>query len=230
MFTGIVQAMGTLADVERHAGGLRLLVKSAPACIDAHIGDSICVSGVCLTVAGIDADVLVFDVVQETLARTNLGRLGPQDRVNLERSLRVGDGLDGHMVQGHVDGTAKVDRVSTSNEQHVVWLHPQPHLQPYVIPKGSIALDGVSLTIAEIAGDTFSVALIPTTLEKTTLAGWRTGDVVNVESDMMVRTIVACLERLRAGGGPIFPALGVDTLRVGVQKTSHPIPQGQVVS
>jgi|CXWL01.1.fsa_nt_gi riboflavin synthase alpha subunit len=196
MFTGIVQCTGVVADVRGHAGGVRLRIESPDLAQHAKPGDSICISGVCLTVAALTPDQFEFDVIRETLDKTMLGKLRSKDRVNLEPSLRAGDRLDGHFVQGHVDGTATVRRVVANAEEYVLWLQPQRHLLPYIIPKGSIAMDGVSLTVAAIDSGLFSVALIPTTLERTTLARLQTGDAVNIESDMMVRTIVLYLQQL----------------------------------
>jgi riboflavin synthase len=196
MFTGIVQSVGVVADVRRHPGGVRLLVEAGPLTQQAKPGDSICVSGVCLTVADLAPGRFEFDVIRETLDKTTLGRVRNGDPVNLEPSLRAGDRLDGHFVQGHVDGTATVERVIAGPAEHVVWLRPQAPLQSYIIPKGSIAIDGVSLTVAAIESGAFGVALIPTTLERTTLASLQPGDRVNIESDMMVRTIVHYLQRM----------------------------------
>ena len=198
MFTGIVQCMGVVADVREHAGGVRLRVEAGELTRQAKSGDSICVSGVCLTVAALTPVQFEFDVIRETLDKTMLGKLRGGDRVNLEPSLRAGDRLDGHFVQGHVDGTATVQRIIATADEHVLWFRPQQHLLPYIIPKGSIAIDGVSLTVAAIDSELFSIALIPTTLERTTLARLQTGDTVNIESDMMVRTVVHYLQRLLA--------------------------------
>jgi riboflavin synthase len=195
MFTGIVQCMGVIAEVREHTAGVRLFLEAGELSRLAKTGDSICVSGVCLTVAALTPDQFEFDVIRETLDRTMLGKLRSGNRVNLEPSLRAGDRLDGHFVQGHVDGTATVQRVIATAVEQVLWLCPQQHLLPYIIPKGSIAVDGVSLTVAAIEAELFSVALIPTTLERTTLAGLQTGDTVNIESDMMVRTLVHYLQR-----------------------------------
>lgn len=196
MFTGIVQCMGVVADLRQRAGGVRLTIESGELAPHAKTGDSICVSGVCLTVAALAPDRFEFDVIRETLDKTMLGTLGVGDRVNLEPSLRAGDRLDGHFVQGHIDGTAVVERVIATAQEYVIWLRPQQHLRPYIIPKGSIAVDGVSLTVAGLDADMFSIALIPTTLERTTLAHRQSGDTVNIESDMMVRTVVQYLQRL----------------------------------
>ncbi|MFQ5413872.1 MAG: riboflavin synthase [Phycisphaerae bacterium] len=164
-------------------------------------GASVCVSGVCLTVAGVTGATLDFDVITETLDRTTLGSLAPGDRVNLERSLSVGDAIDGHFVQGHVDGRATVTHVQASPREHVIRLRPEPHLRPFIVPKGSIAVDGVSLTVAALAGDAFSIALIPTTLERTTLAALSPGRRVNIETDVIVRTIVHHLTATVPGDG-----------------------------
>jgi riboflavin synthase len=207
MFTGIVESTGIVAGAVPIAAGRRLRVEH-PAAADCKHGDSICVSGVCLTVAGLSGNTLDFDVVRETLDRSTLGQKRAGDRVNIERSLRVGDRLDGHFVQGHVDGTAVVEAVAASPGDYVVWFRPQEDLLPYVIPKGSIAIDGVSLTIAAIEGPTFSIALIPTTLERTSLGAIRRGDRVNVETDVIARTIVHRLSEITADGSP-----WIDTLK-----------------
>jgi len=196
MFTGIIECAGAIVQSRQTAGGRRLCVRVGPIAHESKLGDSVCVSGVCLTVAHLSDDRLEFDVIRETLDKTTLGQKRPGDRVNLERSLRVGDRLDGHFVQGHVDGTAEVDRVLASPREHVVFLRPQSHLVPYIIPKGSITVDGVSLTIAEVAASAFSIALIPTTLERTTLGDLRAGQRVNLESDIIARTIVHSLNQL----------------------------------
>ncbi|MCH8261294.1 MAG: riboflavin synthase [Planctomycetes bacterium] len=161
----------------------------------------------CLTVADRTAQTLAFDVVAETLGKSTLGSKRPGDRVNLERSLQVGDRLDGHFVQGHVDGTACVTRIVSNPREHVVWLRPQPCLRPYMIPKGSVAVDGVSLTLAAVENHDISVALIPTTLDGTTLSSLAVGDSVNIETDIIARTVVQRLSDLSDGG-----RLTLDTL------------------
>ncbi len=171
------------------------------------LGASLCVSGVCLTVADVGADDLAFDVIKETLDKTTLGTKRVGDRVNLERSLRASDRLDGHFVQGHIDGQAAVDRIQASPLEHILWLRPDPSLTPYVIPKGSVSIDGVSLTIAALADGVFSVALIPTTLEQTTLSLLSAGDPVNIETDIITRTIVHHLSRMSGSGELTLSAL-----------------------
>ncbi len=207
MFTGIVERTGTVIATDSVAGGRRLRVDVGPVATESKHGDSICINGVCLTVTEINGNVVAFDVIRETLDKTTLGRKATGDRVNIERSLRVGDRFDGHFVQGHVDGTATVGRIQASTSEHVVWLAPQAHVMPFMIPKGSVAIDGVSLTIAAVDGDRFSVALIPTTLDRTTFGAMKAGDTVNIESDIIARAIVHHLAGMQRAGGISLEAL-----------------------
>jgi riboflavin synthase alpha subunit len=151
-------------------------------------------------VASSDATAIAFDVVPETLKCSTLGSIRPGGKVNLEPSLRADGRLDGHIVQGHVDGKARVRNIERSGEGQVWTFSAAAELLPYLIPKGSIAIDGVSLTIARVDGDAFSVALIPTTLARTTLAELRVGDEVNIETDILARTVVATLQRMAGQG------------------------------
>jgi riboflavin synthase alpha subunit len=162
------------------------------------LGDSICVSGVCLTVSAIEGNIASFDVIAETLDKSTLGSRNDGDHVNLERSLAWGDRFHGHFVQGHVDGVAKLQNVTATAKEHLLSFQVGPALVPFLIPKGSVALDGVSLTIAALHRNGFSVALIPTTLERTTLSELKVGLGVNVETDVIVRTII---HRMDACGG-----------------------------
>ncbi|MFN0010653.1 MAG: riboflavin synthase [Phycisphaerales bacterium] len=200
MFTGLVQAVGVVRSVEVSAGGLRVVVDPAGW---AHVpaqGDSICVSGCCLTVAGVDGGAWAFDVVPETLGKTTIGGLAVGTRVNLEHSVTAATLLGGHFVQGHVDGVAVVERVERGGEAGWrVWLRVGPELMKYMTSTGSVCLDGVSLTLASVAreagaGGLICVALIPTTLERTTLSAWRKGDKVNVEADVIAKTVVGYME------------------------------------
>ena len=207
MFTGIIERTGTIVGTTPVPGGRRLRVDIGPIARETSLGASIAVSGVCLTVAYIDDTTVDFDVITETLDRTTLGLRKPGDLVNLERSLRAGDRLDGHFVQGHVDGTAAVRQITASTKEHVVRLEADEALRPYLIPKGSVAMDGISLTIAAVDATTFSVALIPTTLELTTLARVKSGDRVNLESDILARTIVHRLQAMRESRALTMEAL-----------------------
>lgn len=212
MFTGIVEQAGRIVSARSVAGGKRLRIDLGRLAERLSPGASVAVDGVCLTAALLEPPHVEFDVIAETLRKTTLGDRGPGDAVNLECSLRVGGPLDGHFVQGHVDGTAEVSDVLSSPKEWLIRLRPQPHLTPYLIPKGSVAVNGVSLTIADVSADEFSVALIPTTLERTTLGGLRVGQRVNVETDLLARTIVHCLGRV-SGGRPVDEPITLETLR-----------------
>lgn len=207
MFTGIIERTGTITETRPVSGGRHLRIEVGPIAQQCALGASVCVSGVCLTVAGIAGRQLEFDVVMETLEKSMLGSKGVGDDVNIERSLEIGDRLDGHFVQGHVDGTAVIDRIQSSSHEHVVWLWPEPSLTPFIVPKGSIAVDGVSLTIAAVKGGVFSVAFIPMTLARTTLSSLAGGDRVNIETDIITRTIVHHMSNMSAAQGLTLDAL-----------------------
>lgn len=211
MFTGIVPTTGRVRSILKGSAGARLLVDAPDLRRPIEHGASVAVNGVCLTVVDADATTIQFDTVPETLACSTLGQLQSGDRVNLEPSLRVGDPVDGHMVQGHVDGTATVTDITRDASGSVWTFTPQTELMLYLIPKGSVAVDGVSLTIARVTDTTFSVALIPTTLELTTLGDLRRGDTVNIETDILARTVVHTLQNQESG--ILKPALTVDYLR-----------------
>ncbi|MBI1825211.1 MAG: riboflavin synthase [Planctomycetes bacterium] len=196
MFTGVVQTTANIVENRTTACGRRLRLEVGVLAGQCTLGESISVSGVCLTVAARTDSHLEFDVIPETLCRTTLGRRQQGDRVNLERSLRIGDRLDGHFVQGHVDAIGNVVQVARLGNEYVIRIAASESVQPYIIPKGSICIDGVSLTLAEVAASSFSVALIPTTLKLTTLGDLRVGDSVNLETDIIARTVVENLRRL----------------------------------
>ena len=207
MFSGIVESIGKIRHARSAPGGRRLTIDVGAIAGDCALGASVCISGVCLTVAERDADTLTFDVIKETLDKTTLGAKQPGAGVNIERSLRVGDRVDGHFVQGHIDGTAIVKRVTATPAEHVLHLCPDAPVRRFIVPKGSVTVDGVSLTIADVDGDTFSVALIPTTLERTTLATLHQGDRVNIETDIITRTVVHHLTEQTSQGGVTLDAL-----------------------
>jgi riboflavin synthase len=200
MFTGIVEETGrvrSLTHPDATAADAVLVVEADVVTRDAHPGDSIAVAGVCLTVTGLDEHgAFAVDVMPETLRRTGLGALRPGAAVNLERALPVGGRLGGHVVQGHVDGTAALlGRRPGPRWDELTFALPAA-LAPYVAPKGSVALDGVSLTVAAVDEETFTVCLVPTTLARTTLGAARVGDAVNVEVDVLAKYV----ERLLAHG------------------------------
>jgi riboflavin synthase len=193
MFTGLVREVGTVVSFEDG----RLRVESA---IAAAIGDSVAIDGVCLTVVDGDRKTLAFDAVPETLARTTLGSLRPGEPVNLEPALKAGEALGGHYVQGHVDGVGRIRSVEPEGDGQRVWVEAPPEILRYCVEKGSIAVDGVSLTVADLDDDGFAVALVPHTLAVTTLGRVATGDEVNLESDVLAK-YVEKLTGLRSGHG-----------------------------
>jgi riboflavin synthase len=196
MFTGIVEK--TVRVIGAVAGPKFRRLTLAVDWPDVRDGESVAVNGVCLTVAGRSPGELAFDVVKETLDKTNLGQLQSGDEVHVERSLRVGDRIDGHFVQGHVDGVAILVNQVADEAEWRLSLEPPRDLMKFVVPKGSVTLDGVSLTVASVGPATFDVALIPTTVNVTALArrplGWR----YNLEADVLSKTVVSWLERQRA--------------------------------
>lgn len=195
MFTGLVETMGTVAALTDHAGGARLTV-AAPAYRDGvALGDSVAVNGTCLTAVASDDGRLTFELAPETLRKTNLGGVKPGDAVNLERALRVGDRLGGHWVQGHVDGVGALDERKPDAGWELFRFAAPPELHRYLVPKGSIAVDGVSLTLVEVSKAGFSVALIPHTLAATTLGRLCPGAAVNLEVDLLAKYVERLLRR-----------------------------------
>jgi riboflavin synthase len=188
MFTGLVEGRGTVSALLSMPAGLRLRIEPETACAgvsEAAVGDSVSISGCCLTVVSRSVGGLEFEAGLETLSKTHLGRLREGDRVNLERSLRADARLGGHFVQGHVDGTARVSEVVRDGEWVVMWFRPAAAQLRLLVPKGSVAVDGVSLTVVDVEADRFSVALIPHTLSVTTLGELKAGDEVNLENDIL---------------------------------------------
>jgi riboflavin synthase len=197
MFTGLVQDRGHLEAVDQTADGVRVRVRTAMGS-QINNGDSVAVQGVCLTATGVAPDGFSADVMAETLRRSTLGGLAPGAPVNLELPLRAGDRLGGHVVQGHVDGVGEVVELADEGFSRRVWIEPPPDLLRYVVQKGSIAIAGVSLTVADITDDRFAVALIPETLERTTLGALGPGDRVNIEVDILAKHVEKLLEGARA--------------------------------
>ena len=188
MFTGLIAELGTVDGVERTSEGARLRVRGMLA-RDLSEGDSVAVNGVCLTATTVNGGAFSADVMAETLRRSSLGALGAGDAVNLELPLRASDRLGGHVVQGHVDGLGTVREVRDEGFARVVRIDAPPELLRYVVAKGSIAVDGISLTVAELHDDGFAVSLIPETLERTTLGGAQPGARVNLEVDVLAKYV-----------------------------------------
>ena len=188
MFTGIIEDVGTVRDIDDRGESMRLRIDS-PMIDGADHGDSVSVNGVCLTVAGHDDAGFVADVMLETLNRTSLRGLTPGSRVNLERAARVDGRLGGHIVQGHIDGTARVTSIKVSDDWTVITFATPADVERYLVEKGSVAVDGVSLTVASVHEGEFSVSLIPTTLSETTLGDRNVNDDVNIEVDVIAKYV-----------------------------------------
>ena len=189
MFTGLVEAMGVVERVRSEPPGVRLTLREAEVLRDVEIGDSIAINGCCLTAVSAGEGLAEFEAGTETLARTNLGSLVPGRQVNLERSLKVGDRLGGHFVTGHIDGLGWLDRRTTEGEWATLWFRAPRRLTRQMASKGSIAVDGVSLTLVAVEAERFSVALIPHTLQVTTLGRLQEGDAVNLETDLLAKYV-----------------------------------------
>lgn len=201
MFTGLIAERGIVRRADLRKGPLLVLEVEARELASAlGRGDSIAVNGVCLTATKVGRKKFLADVVPETLAKTTLGDIRPGREVNLELPPTPGDRLGGHLVQGHVDGTATVVRVEPEGDSTRLWFEPDPELLRYVAPKGSIAVDGVSLTVATAGRASFSVALVPHTLAVTTLGGLNVGDRVNVEVDVVAKYLERLIEGQKGKG------------------------------
>jgi len=195
MFTGIVEEVGTVKSV----GAGRLTVAARKVLEDIKLGDSVAVNGVCLTVVEVTSDSFSVDVMPETLRRANLGSLKAGDRVNLERPLAMGGRFGGHFVQGHIDGTSRVVSVTPERDAILLRFEAPPEIMRYIVEKGFIAVDGVSLTVVECSSTAFGVSLVAYTQRNSTLGGKKPGDMVNLEVDIIAKYV----ERLRGGGSAI---------------------------
>jgi riboflavin synthase len=185
VFTGIVECVGKLAAVEERGALVRLTVAAPEIADGVALGDSVAVNGACLTVVSADGGSVAFEAVRETLLRTSIGALGEGDRVNLERAMRADARLDGHIVQGHVDATGRVERLEREGDDVRLYVACDAEFADLLVEKGSLAIDGVSLTVVGARPDGFDVALIPHTLSVTTLGERRPGDRVNLEADVL---------------------------------------------
>jgi riboflavin synthase len=188
MFTGLVQDLGTVTAVDATDDGVRLAVRTGLAG-ELSLGDSVAVNGVCLTATAVEGEQFSADVMHETLRRSSLAEVADGAQVNLELSVRASDRLGGHIVQGHVDGVGTVREVREEGFARVVSIAAPPELLRYVVEKGSIAVDGISLTVAGIGGDWFSISLIPETLERTNLGAATAGQPVNLEVDVLAKYV-----------------------------------------
>jgi len=197
VFTGLVESLAAVRELVPEGPGLRLHVTDEAVAARSRLGDSIAINGCCLTVVRVDAANLWFEAGPETLRRTNLGRLSVGDRVNLETSLRLGDPLGGHWVTGHIDAVGRVERHDGDGQWITMWFSAPEGLTRQMASKGSIAVDGVSLTLVDVEDIRFSVALIPHTLSVTTLGLRRPGDEVNLETDVLAKYVERQLKGMR---------------------------------
>jgi riboflavin synthase len=189
VFTGIVEELGEVAELDANEAGARLVVRAPKLAPLATIGDSISISGCCLTIVEIDRDFLRFEAVPETLSRTSLGSLQRGDRVNLEDALRAGEPFGGHLVQGHVDGVGTIAVIAPEGDGYRVSVRAPADLLRYLAEKGSIGVAGISLTVAALRDDGFEVAVIPHTWNSTTISSWKVGDTVNLEVDVIAKYV-----------------------------------------
>lgn len=196
MFTGIIEEIGKIKAVRRGTRSIVLEVEAVKVLEGTRIGDSIATNGVCLTVTALGSGCFSADVMPETMSRSNLGLLKPGDRVNLERALCLNSRLGGHIVAGHVDGTGRI--VGKEQDENAIWITvaASPEVLRYMIEKGSVAIDGVSLTVAYVGEEVFKVSVIPHTQEETVLVSKRPGELVNLENDMIAKYV----EKLTGGG------------------------------
>ena len=189
MFTGLVEEKGNVASITQADGAAEITIDASVVHVDAAIGDSIAINGCCLTVVKINENQLTFEAGSETLSRTNLGELQSGSPVNLERALAVGQRMGGHYVSGHIDALATVDQRNDDGQWAEFWFKVPPELTKQMASKGSVAVDGISLTLVNVEADRFSVALIPHTLDVTTLGSRSVGDTVNIETDLLAKYV-----------------------------------------
>ncbi|MGH3137019.1 MAG: riboflavin synthase [Gaiellaceae bacterium] len=200
MFTGIVRELGAIVSASAKGDGLAIVVRAPETATTSGVGDSVSIDGCCLTAESVDGQHVSFHAVRETLARTTLGRLRAHDRVNVEPAVRAGEPLGGHYVQGHVDSVGRVQSVEAEGEGLRVFVEAADEVLRFCVEKGSVTLDGVSLTVAEVADDAFAVALVPHTIEVTTLSGLVPGREVNIESDVLAKYVDRLLSRTETRG------------------------------
>jgi len=194
MFTGLVQRLATVQDITSDGPGVRMTIAEPAIAGGAALGDSIAINGCCLTVVAVDKTTLTFEAGPETLLRTTLGKMTVGDSVNLETSLSMGDTLGGHLVSGHIDGVGTIDQRQDDAQWSTFWIRAPGELTRQMASKGSVAVEGVSLTLVEVEDERFSVALIPHTLQVTTLGSRKVGNRVNLETDLLAKYVQRQLE------------------------------------
>jgi len=212
MFTGLVETVCTVKSVRQIASAMQITIDLGHLADDAKIGDSIAVNGVCLTIAGLENALAAFDVSSETLEKSALGKLKSSSPVNIERALKSSDRLGGHFVLGHIDGTATIKRIDRHGQFADIEFAAKPELLDQMVVKGSVAVDGISLTIADMNQNCFSAAIIPQTLKNTTLGKAKIADVVNIETDIIAKIIKKQLQSA-LGGLPKEQKMTVEKLK-----------------
>jgi riboflavin synthase len=185
MFTGIIEEIGKIEEISKHHHNLKLKIKASKILSELKPGDSVNINGACQTVIGTDAESFTVEAVEETLRKTNLGQLKRNDLVNLERSLRFSDRLGGHLVTGHVDCIGRTKSIAQRDGSFLYEFELPEKYLAYLVEKGSVAVDGISLTVVEVKGNSFTAAIIPFTLENTALGAKKVGDLVNIETDLI---------------------------------------------
>jgi riboflavin synthase len=226
MFTGLIEEVGLVKRLERGPAGGKLSVRAKTVLDGTKIGDSIAVSGACLTVIALDSEGFVVECMPETLTRTTLGQAGSGSLVNLERSLRWGDRLGGHLVLGHVDAVGEVLRVRQAGIASEVRVSLPAELRGAVAARGSVAIDGISLTVIGVDGEGFEVGIIPHTLKETTLRAVKAGARVNLEADVLARYVLQSLQALTGAGGLGAAAMGAGALGGAAASVSGPGARG----
>lgn len=213
MFTGIIEELGVVKDIQKGTDDYRLIISAKRILDDVKLGDSIAVNGICLTVTTFSAQQFSADVMPETIKATNLHTLKKGDFVNLERAMSASDRFGGHIVSGHVDGTGVI--VAKKPEKNAVYFHIEtsPELTRYMVPKGSITVDGISLTLVHVDEKTFSISIIPHTLDHTVLKARNIGDMVNLECDVLAKYIEKLMHRPEGKSETHQPALSLETLQ-----------------
>ena len=209
MFTGLVEELGRVRRTERQGAFQRLEIAATQVLSDLAVGDSVNIDGACQTAVAVDAEGFAVETVAETLARTTLGTFRVGQEVNLERALRADQRLGGHMVLGHVDGIGQIRAIGEEHQEHRIEVQTPPELVRYIAAKGSVCLDGISLTVASVSREAFTVAVIPHTFDNTTLSHRRAGDSINLEVDVIARYV----ERLFGGEAPSTAGLSFENLR-----------------
>jgi riboflavin synthase len=196
MFTGIVEEICVVKLVRKTSDSMMLAIDLGRLAEECKLGDSIAVSGVCLTVAGLEGSIANFDLSAETMNKSSLGKLQPSSQVNVERAMKAMDRFGGHFVQGHVDGTAIIKAIDKHGDFTDMTISADAELLGAMVVKGSVAVDGVSLTVAKLEQNSFSIALIPRTLKRTTLGLAKIGDCINIENDIIIKTVKKHLENI----------------------------------